>query len=105
MSSPIEPRPVMSAESSDRLNTALQLSQELQSPAADGDAKLATLRTLLDQCRDGIRREKPRFGRQRIEALNKARSYVHFLPSLQHPQAAGRLQGVARRIRTALRSA
>ena len=105
MSPPANPRPTLSAETSDRLNHALSLSQELQqAPAADGDAKLATLRSLLDQCRDGIRRQRPDHGRHRLEALNKARNYLHFLPGLQHPQAAGRLQGVARRIQTALRN-
>jgi hypothetical protein len=105
MSSPIEPRAVLSSESSERLNHALLLSQELQAPSPDADAKLATLRTLLDECRDGIRREKPSHGKHRIEALNKARNYLHFMPSLQHPQATSRLQGVARRIQTAMRSA
>lgn len=104
MTPPANPRPTLSAETSDRLNHALSLSQELQAPAADGDAKLATLRSLLDQCRDGIRRQRPANGKLRLEALNKARNYLHFLPGLQHPQAAGRLQGVARRIQTALRT-
>lgn len=105
MSSPTDSRPVLSPENSDRLNQALLLSRELQTPAPDAETKLVTLRSLLDQCREGIRHQNPRHRRQRLEAVNKARNYLHFLPDMQHPQAAGRLRSVTRRLRRALRTA
>ena len=103
MSPPTDPRPVLSAENTDRLARALRLSRELQVPTLDADAKLAGLRRLLDECRDGIRRQKPTHGRARLEAVNQARNYLHFLPNIGHPQGPGRLRSVSRRLRRAMR--
>jgi hypothetical protein len=105
MSPPTGPRPVLSAENSDRLKHALRLSQQLQTAAPDADTKLVELRTLLNQCRDGIRSQNPRHRRNRLQAVNKARNYLHFLPDMQHPEAPGRLRSAARRLRSALRTA
>lgn len=103
--SSVDPRSVLSPENSDRLNRALLLSRELQTPTANAEGKLAQLRTLLDQCREGIRRQNPDHRRYRLEAVNKARNYLHFLPDAQHPEATGRLRGVARRLQRAMRTA
>lgn len=104
MSSPNGSRPVLSAENSDRLNQALLLSDELQSSVPAGDAKLVELRGLVDNCRDGIRRQNPDHRTQRLHALDQARNYLRFLPDMQHEQAAGRLRSVSRRLRRAARS-
>lgn len=104
MSSPHEPRPTLSAENSDRLNEALQLTRNLQSPAADAESQLDQLRTLLDRCRTGLKRQNPQHLGERLEALNQARNYLHFLPDMQHAQAAGRLRSVSRRLRRVLQA-
>lgn len=104
MSSSPEPRPTLSEENADRLNQALQLTRTLQSPAPDADDRLVQLRMLLDRCRTGLKRQNPRHLRQRLEALNQARNYLHFLPDMQHAQAAGRLRSVSRRLRRVLQA-
>lgn len=105
MSSPDNSRPNLSAENSDRLQQALLLSQQLQTKTPHADTKLSELRSLLDQCREGIRLQNPDHRRLRLEAVNKARNYLHFLPNMQHPEATGRLRSVGRRLQRALRSA
>lgn len=96
-------RPALSAENSQRLRQALALSEHLQSTAPRGDTSLAELRLLLENCRDGVRQQNPDHRRQRLEAVNQARNYLHFLPNMQHDQANGRLRSVSRRLRRALR--
>lgn len=103
MSSPTGPRPFLSAENSDRLSQALLLSDELQTSVPAGDAKLVELRSLLESCRDGIRRQNPDHRTQRLHALDQARNYLRFLPDMKHEEAAGRLRSVSRRIRRALK--
>ena len=98
------PRPVLSVENSDRLRHALVLTRELQSPGADAERKLTKLRVLLEECRDGIRRQRPAQARYRLKAVGKARNYLHFLPATDHPEAEGRLKSVARRLQHALRT-
>jgi hypothetical protein len=104
MSSPNEQRPELSSENSDRLSQALLLSDELQTAVPAGDAKLVELRGLLDNCRDGIRRQNPDHRTQRLHALDQARNYLRFLPDMKHEQAVGRLRSVSRRLRRALKS-
>ena len=36
-------------------------------------------------------------------AVDQARNYLHFLPSIGHPQGMGRLKSVSRRLRRAMR--
>jgi hypothetical protein len=103
--SPNDPRPPLSAENSGRLDQALRLSQELQTPTPDAQTTLVELRILLDQCREGIREQNPDHAGYRLKAVDKARNYLHFLPALDHPEAEGRLRGVGRRLRRAMRSA
>jgi len=105
MSSPVDPRPPLSTENSDRLNQALELSRELQTPVPDATTKLVELRMLLDQCREGIRHQNPDHRQHRLKAVNKARNYLHYLPDMKHPEADGRLRGVSRRLQSALRQA
>jgi hypothetical protein len=104
MSPSSSPRPLLSAENTDRLGQALLLSEELQSAAPAGDEKLVELRALLESCRDGIRRQNPHHRQQRIEALDQARNYLRFLPDMQSSQATGRLRSVSRRLRMARRA-
>jgi hypothetical protein len=94
----------LSSENSERLGQALQLSDELQTSAPTGDAKLTELRSLLESCRDGIRRQNPHHRRQRLTALDQARNFLRFLPDMKHSQATGRLRSVSRRLRLAARA-
>lgn len=105
MSLPNDRRPTLSPEISDRLSRALLLSRDLQTPSSDADGKLVELRSLLDRCREGIRSQKPDHGRYRLLAVNQARNFLHFLPSMHHPEASGRLRSVSRRLQRALRTA
>lgn len=102
MSSPANSRRPLSPENSERLHKAFVLSRELQAPGSDGEAKLGELRRLLNQCRDGVRRQRPDNGERRLEAINQARNYLHFLPHMAHEQASGRLRSVSRRLKRAL---
>jgi hypothetical protein len=104
MSRPTDPRPLLSVQNSQRLAAALVLSQELQKSNSEEDSRLVELRQLLDDCRDGVRRQNPAYRRQRLVALDQARNYLHFLPDLEHPQAGGRLRSVSRRLRRAMRT-
>jgi hypothetical protein len=101
---PVDPRPLLSAENSDRLGAALLLSQELQRLGSESDRKLVELRQLLDHCREGIRVQNPIGRKKRLLFVNQARNYLHFLPDLEHPEAAGRLRSVSRRLRRAMRN-
>lgn len=103
MSSPS--RPSLSPENSDRLNQALLLTQELQVPTSDPDSKLSELKGLLARCGEGIRKQNPGHRKHRLEAINKARNFLHFLPDMQHPEATPRLRSVARRLQRAMRVA
>lgn len=98
-----DPHRALSAENSRRLRQALALSDQLQTAAPTGDSSLSELKLLLDSCRDGVRRQNPDHRRQRLEAVDQARNYLHFLPNMQHDQASGRLRSVSRRLRRALR--
>jgi hypothetical protein len=98
-----DPQRALSAENSRRLRQALALSDQLQTAAPTGDSSLSELKLLLDSCRDGVRRQNPDHRRQRLEAVDQARNYLHFLPNMQHGQASGRLRSVSRRLRRALR--
>src|SRR5690606_41015849 len=104
MSPSSSPRPVLSAENTDRLSEALLLSDELQSAAPAGDEKLVELRALIERCRDGIRRQNPHHRPERLTALDQARNYLRFLPDMQSSQATGRLRSVSRRLRVARRA-
>lgn len=104
MSSRPDPRPLLSAENLDRLRQALHLSQTLQGPTHDANTQLVELRMLLDRCREGIRRQKPNHREGRLAAVDQARNYLHFLPDMQHAQAAGRLKSVSRRLERAMRA-
>ena len=103
MTSHSDQRPALSAANSDRLNQALMLSENLQEPADDAEKRLDELKMLLDSCRDGIHRQNPNHKRQRLELVNKARNYLHFLPDMQHSEAPGRLKSVTRRLKSAMR--
>ena len=104
MSLPPDPRPLLSPENSNRLTEALRLCQELQSPEHSSDTKLAQLRRIVAHCRRGIDRQGPAFRRQRLAAVDQARNFLHFLPSMQHAEAPGRLRSVSRRLRLAMRA-
>lgn len=104
MSSPDDPRPLLSAENSDRLNATLLLCREMQSPEPGSESKLDELRRLLVRCRRGIDRQNRNHRQKRLDAVDRARNDLHFLPTVQHPQPAGRLRSASRRPRRAMRA-
>ena len=104
MSSPTNPRPLLSPENANRLGEALRLCGELQTPELQSDTKLAQLKRIVAHCRQGIDRQNPLHGRQRLAAVDQARNYLHYLPSVEHAQAAGRLRSVSRRLRRAMQA-
>jgi hypothetical protein len=92
----------LSAQNAANLTRALDLCQQLRSPEPDAEKKLTQLRTLVNECRLGVRKQNPVDAQRRMDALDEARNYLHFLPNMEHVQAPGRLKSVSIRLKRAL---